>query len=166
MRAYFDGLSVNLRNLISGGVSGSLGLAVFWGLAILVWVTVWIFSGLNAQSASNLVSQKSRFNTLLSLGTEYKSLSPSRSAASSGNVDVATVFAQVSENMQLGSRVNRITPDGRNQSVEINRLYDEELVELQKQLSSRGVSMTGAELRALPAGEERLFTVSAIIGAK
>ena len=62
--------------------------------------------------------------------------------------------------------MNRITPDGRNQSVELNRLYDEELVELQKQLSSRGVDIMAAELRALPAGEERLFTLSAIIGVK
>ncbi len=66
--------------------------------------------------------------------------------------------------MQLGSRVNRITPDGRNQSVEINRLYAEELAELQKQLASRGVRFIAAEIRALPAGSERLMTISAIIG--
>ena len=66
--------------------------------------------------------------------------------------------------MSLGSRVNRITPDGRNQSVEINRLYAEELAELQKQLSSRGVKFIAAEIRAMPSGKERLLTVSAIIG--
>ena len=60
--------------------------------------------------------------------------------------------------------MNRITPDGRNQSVEINRLYAEELTELQRQLVSRGVRFIAAELRALPSGRERLFTVSAIIG--
>ena len=83
---------------------------------------------------------------------------------SSRNVDVASVFAQVSERMQLGSRVNRITPDGRNQSVEINRLYAEELAELMRNLASRGVTFKSAEIRALPAGSERLFTVNAIIG--
>ena len=87
-----------------------------------------------------------------------------KNANSNRNVDVPAVFAQVSERMQLGSRVNRITPDGRNQSVEINRLYAEELAELQNQLASRGVRFIAAELRALPAGSERLFTVSAIIG--
>lgn len=165
MRTYFEGLLGNFRNVMRGD---SLGLAIFGGLAVLVWLLVWLYHGWNAQSASSLVSQKNRFNTLLMLGAEYKTLSPSASSmlGNSGNVDVASVFAQVSENMRLGSRVNRIAPDGRNQSVEINRLHDEELVELQKQLSSRGVSIIGAELRALPAGSERLFTLSAIIGVK
>ena len=79
-------------------------------------------------------------------------------------MDVPTVFAQISERMQLGSRVNRITPDGRNQSVEINRLYAEEFAELERQLSQRGVKFIAAEIRALPAGQERLMTISAIIG--
>ena len=166
MRNYFDGLSVNLRNILRGEVSGSVGLVAFVLLSLVIWFSVWTLHGWNAQSQAALTSQKGRLNTLFLLGNEYKSLSPSESSRSGKNVDVATVFAQVSENMQLGSRVNRIAPDGRNQSVEINRLYDEELAELQKQLSSRGVSIIAAELRALPAGEERLFTLSAIIGAK
>ena len=99
------------------------------------------------------------------LGNEYKALAPNaRTERSSGNIDVASVFAQVSERMQLGSRVNRISPDGRNQSVEINRLYAEEFANLQRQLASRGVRFIAAEIRALPAGNERLFTVTAIIG--
>ncbi len=60
--------------------------------------------------------------------------------------------------------MNRIAPEGRNQSVEINRLYAEELAELQRSLSERGVKFVAAEIRALPAGSERLLTVSAIIG--
>ena len=111
-----------------------------------------------------LTAQQGRFRTLLTLGNEYKSIAPNARNTQAGNVDVAAVFAQVSERMELGSRVNRISPDGRNQAVEINRLYAEELTELQRQLASRGVRFIAAELRALPAGNERLFTVSAIIG--
>jgi len=66
--------------------------------------------------------------------------------------------------MSLGSRVNRISPDGRNQSIEVNRLYAEELTELVRELAARGVHFLSSEIRALPAGQERLFTVSAIIG--
>lgn len=117
-----------------------------------------------AQASNTLTSQQGRFRTLLMLGNEYKSISPSSRNNSNRNVDVATVFAQVSERMELGSRVNRISPDGRNQAVEINRLYAEELAELQRQLASRGVRFIAVELRALPAGTERLMTVSAIIG--
>ena len=60
--------------------------------------------------------------------------------------------------------MNRVTPDGRNQSIEINKLYGEELADLEHQLSSRGIIFNAAELRALPSGRERLLTVNAIIG--
>ena len=45
------------------------------------------------------------------------------------------------------------------------RLYAEELEELIRELAARGVHFLSSEVRALPSGQERLFTVSAIIGA-
>ena len=66
--------------------------------------------------------------------------------------------------MELGSRVNHISPDGKNQSVEINRLHAEELTELNRQLAMRGVHFLSAEVRVLPAGDKQLLSVSAIIG--
>ena len=99
MRNYFDGLSVNLRNILRGEVSGSVGLVAFVLLSLVIWFSVWTLHGWNAQSQAALTSQKGRLNTLFLLGNEYKSLSPSESSRSGKNVDVATVFAQVSENM-------------------------------------------------------------------
>lgn len=155
----------NARTIIRGEATGSVRFLIAGLLALSVWAGVLTMSGRNAQSQAALKSQQGRWRTLLMLGNEYKALSPNaRPERSSGNIDVASVFAQVSERMQLGSRVNRISPDGRNQSVEINRLYAEEFADLQRQLASRGVRFIAAEIRALPAGNDRLFTVTAIIG--
>ncbi len=155
----------NARSVLRGEALGSVKFLAVLLATLVVWVGVSIVNGQASQSLANLKSQQGRWHTLLILADEYKSLAPSTNTRNSNrNVDVPTVFAQVSERMQLGSRVNRITPDGRNQSVEINRLYAEEFAELQKQLASRGVRFIAAELRALPAGKERLMTVSAIIG--
>ncbi|MBQ7169747.1 MAG: type II secretion system protein M [Synergistaceae bacterium] len=153
----------SIRSILRGETAGSVRFVAAFLAMLIVWVLVWTVYGWNVQARSALTSQQGRLGTLLLLADEYKTLSPSASSQPQ-NVDVAAVFAQVSENMQLGSRVNRITPDGRNQSVEINRLYAEELAELQKQLASRGVKFIAAELRALPSGRERLLTVSAVIG--
>ena len=148
-----------------GEAPGSVKFLAAALLMLTIWVGVYLVHGKTEQSKTQLATQQGRWRTLLMLANEYKSLSPEqRKNNNSGNVDVPAVFAQVSERMQLGSRVNRITPDGRNQSVEINRLYAEELAELQKQLASRGVRFIAAEIRALPAGSERLMTISAIIG--
>ena len=154
----------SIRSVLRGEAAGSVKFVASSLIMLIIWAGVWTVSDWNVQARTNLNSQQGRLRTLLILGDEYKSLAPSASNTRNQNVDVAAVFAQVSENMELGSRVNRITPDGRNQSVEINRLYADELTELQRQLVSRGVRFIAAELRALPAGRERLFTVSAIIG--
>lgn len=165
MAINIDSITNNARNILRGEVPGSLRFLASALLALSVWAGVMIVGDWKAQSQTSLKSQQGRWRTLLMLGDEYKAISPSqKNRNANGNIDVASVFAQVSERMQLGNRVNRISPDGRNQSVEINRLYAEEFADLQRQLASRGVRFIAAEIRALPAGNERLFTVTAIIG--
>ena len=165
MALNFEHVLNNSRAIIQGEAAGSVKFLIAGLSALVVWVGVSLVSGWISQSEMTLKTQQGRWHTLLVLSEQYKNLSPSSKGSNSArNVDVPTVFAQVSERMQLGSRVNRITPDGRNQSVEINRLYAEELAELQRQLEARGVKFIAAELRALPAGKDRLMTVSAIIG--
>ena len=165
MAMNIDSIMNNARSVLRGEASGSVRFLAAALLALSVWIGVLTVSGWTSQSQANLNTQQGRWRTLLMLGDEYKALAPNaRTGRSNGNIDVASVFAQVSERMQLGSRVNRISPDGRNQSVEINRLYAEEFANLQRQLASRGVRFIAAEIRALPAGNERLFTVTAIIG--
>ncbi len=165
MAMNIDSIMNNAKSVLRGEASGSVRFLAAALLALSVWAGVMIVGDWTFQSQRTLNTQNRRWSTLLTLGDEYKALAPSqKNRNANGNIDVASVFAQVSERMQLGNRVNRISPDGRNQSVEINRLYAEEFADLQRQLASRGVRFIAAEIRALPAGNERLFTVTAIIG--
>lgn len=154
----------NIKSIARGEAAGSIKFVAVIILTLSVWLGVLVVNSWSSQSQVNLRAQQSRLRTLLSLADEYKAIAPKNANNTPANVDVPAVFAQVSERMELGSRVNRITPDGRNQSVEINRLYAEEFTELQSLLAARGVRIIALELRALPAGQERLFTISAIIG--
>ena len=145
------------------GIAGFRKLVVLGVIALVLLVAnIWVSSDTSAMARQN-DTRHSRLNTLLSLGADYKARQGSAQKRTPGASDVAAVFARVSERMELGSRVNRITPDGANQSVEVNRLYAEELSELYRELTQGGVQVIAAELRALPAGNERLFTLSAII---
>lgn len=152
-----------VRSVVRGEVAGSVRLMAFILLALAVWVGVSWTAAWASSAASNLAVQEGRYRTLAALAEEYRALAPAAGAGTEA-VDVPTVFTQVSERMSLGSRVNRIAPDGGNQSIEVNRLYAEELAELVRELAARGVHFLSSEVRALPAGQERLFTVSAIIG--
>ena len=164
MAMNFDSVVNNARSVLRGEASGSVKFLAAIIITLAVWSGVSMVHTWASQSMNTLTAQQTRWRTLLMLADEYKSIAPENSQNVNRNVDVPTVFAQVSERMQLGSRVNRISPDGRNQAVEINRLYVEEFEELQRELASRGVRFIAVELRALPAGSERLLTISAIIG--
>ncbi|MBQ3626552.1 MAG: hypothetical protein II948_07415 [Synergistaceae bacterium] len=164
----FDTAMNNMRSIIRGEAVGSPRLLIITIIALCCWVGVSFINNQVNTSNMTLSNQENRYRTLTGLAAEYSELAPLRATNKdnnkSGNVDVPAVFAQISEEMQLGTRVNRIAPDGRNQSVEINRLYADELADLERKLAAAGVFFKSAEVRALPAGYERLFTISAIIG--
>ena len=111
MAMNLDSALNNARSVLRGEASGSVRFLIAALLALSVWIGVLTVSGWTSQSQANLNSQQGRWRTLLMLGDEYKALAPNaRTGRSNGNIDVASVFAQVSERMQLGSRVNRISP--------------------------------------------------------
>lgn len=168
MALNFDNTMNNARSIIRGEAVGSPRLLIITIIALCCWVGVSFINNQVNTSNMTLSNQENRYRTLTGLAAEYSELAPLRAKNnnnnSKSNVDVPAVFAQISEEMQLGTRVNRIAPDGRNQSVEINRLYADELADLERKLAAAGVFFKSAEVRALPAGYERLFTISAIIG--
>ena len=154
-----------IRSVIRGEVSGSIRFLVLALGSAAVWVGAMWLSDLSGGMGSTATLQQERFATLSLLATEYTLLAPS--ATSRTNVeDAMTAFTQVSGLLELSVRLSRIvpTPDGRQCSVEINRIYAEELVEMVRELALRGMSILSAEIRALPAGNERLFSMNAVIG--
>ncbi len=153
----------SIRSIFSGSISGATKLLAAFIIALSLWSGVFIVASLTRQASRTFSTQQSRFHTMLALAEQFSAIAPQRGTERT-NIDVPSVFASVSERLSLAERVNRIAPDGPNQAVEIARLYADELAQLYQLLASRGVVILAAELRALPAGSERLFTLNAIIG--
>ncbi|MDR1376861.1 MAG: type II secretion system protein M [Synergistaceae bacterium] len=156
-----------IRSVTRGEVNGSVRFLVLTFCAAAVWLSVNWLSGMDKSASSTLALLQTRYYSLSQLAAEYKTL-VSDPSLSREETDVMTAFTQVSAQIELGSRVSRLapTPDGRRCSVEINRLYAEELVDMVRGLAARGVRVISAEVRALPAGQERLFTLAAVIEAE
>ncbi|MDR1979882.1 MAG: hypothetical protein LBQ42_14200 [Synergistaceae bacterium] len=157
-----------VRSITRGEVNGAARFFVLAFCAAVVWIAAVWFSDMAKSALSTSSLQQTRYHTLAQLSAEYKALASGPSASrmgETGETDVMAAFTQVSTQIALGSRVSRLapTPDGRRCSVEINRLYAEELADMVRELSVRGVRIISAEVRALPAGEERLFTLSAVM---
>ena len=164
MAANFD---VNkIRSVMRGEVSGSVRFLALVLCAAGTWFGFSWLSGMAGSASSSLSLSQARYVELNQLAAEYKALAPS--AVSAGEMDVMTVFTQVSTRVELGNRVNRIspTPDGKRCFVEINRLYAEELVAMLRELAVRGVKVITAEIFTVPVGNERLFRLSFTIGTE
>jgi hypothetical protein len=157
-----------IRSVLRGEVNGSIRFLVLSGAAAFVWVASWYLSDMYASASSSFALQQERYSALSVLAAEYKAAAPSASAAEDNRrTDAMAVFTQVSSEVNLGLRVTRIvpSPDRRRCSVEIGRIYAEELTELVRGLSERGMRIVSARLRALPAGRERLLSLEADIEA-
>ena len=107
MAVNFDAALGSVQGILRGEAPGALRLLVLCLITLTVWTGVFLMKDSTASAERSRTSQESRFHTLLLLGNEYKALTPS-SRSRTVNVDVASVFAQVSERMELGSRVNRV----------------------------------------------------------
>jgi hypothetical protein len=151
-----------IRAVMRGEVNGSIRFMVSAFCAAGVWLAVDWLSGLSSSASSTLALQQERHGTLSSLAAEYKVLAPA-SSASRGDVNAIVIFNEVSGQLNLGARVGKINPapDGKRFSVDISRLYSEELTDIVRELSARGVKVISATIRALPAGSERLFALEA-----
>ena len=164
MAMNFDSQLNQIRSVLRGEVNGS-GRFVLLALgALIVWLGVPWLNGLSESALANLGRQQGRYNTLSQLAVEYRALTPQSDRQ--GTADAMTAFTQVSAQLALGDRVSRIapTPDGKRLSIEVNRIYAEELTDMIRELAHRGIRVVSAELRALPAGRDRLFSLTAIIG--
>jgi hypothetical protein len=151
-----------IRAVMRGEVNGSIRFMVSAFCAAGVWLAVDWLSDLSSSASSTLALQQERYGTLSSLAAEYKVLAPA-SSVSRSDVNAIVIFNEVSGQLNLGVRVGKITPapDGKRFSVDISRLYSEELTDVVRELSARGVRVVSATVRALPAGNERLFALEA-----
>lgn len=162
----FDIHFQHIRSILRGEIAGSKRFVVLAFCALIVWFAVPWLNGLSQSARARLTLQQRRYVTLTQLATEYKKILVTRKdAVDSSETDVMTIFTQVSEKIALGGRVNRIVPLSDGLSIEVNRIYAEELTDLVRALALQGVQIKSAVLEALPAGNERLFSLTAVIGS-
>ncbi|MDR3231479.1 MAG: hypothetical protein LBT65_08560 [Synergistaceae bacterium] len=165
MAMNFDVRLNQARSVIRGEVNGGTRFIVMSLCAAIVWISVSWASGLAGSATSTHRLQQGRYGDLARLAAEYRALAPERKVREAGETDTMMAFTQVSEEIALGDRVSRIVPmpDGKRLSVEVVRIYAPELTDMIRELSVRGIRVLSAEIRALPAGEERLFSITAIL---
>ncbi|MDR1732794.1 MAG: hypothetical protein LBR61_11950 [Synergistaceae bacterium] len=162
----FDVHSNQVRSILRGDVNGGARFLLVALCVVVAWGAAGWMNGLSRSSASSLTLQRGRYASLVRLAAEYRAIAPGQKGEKMETSDALTAFNQVASDIVQGDRVSRIVPmpDGKRLSVEINRIYAEELAEMIRGLMIRGIYVISAEIRAIPSGEERLLSMTLIIG--
>lgn len=166
MNTFFD--LRTLRSIINGEVAGSRKVMIFIFLSLIFWVAGIYFSSLSARSEQSLTLQQGRWSTLNELAAEYRQFSGGGSSGRKTDAaDIVPVFSQIVEEAGMRDKLLQISPVARGVSVQMDRLYIEELVSLLRGMASFGIRVNSSELRALPFQDNnRLFSFFAILGVE
>jgi|GEM_PF-2217100 len=156
-----------LRSIIKGEIPGARKTLFFVIATFSIWVTGIYFSS-NATSMEQAYEyQQGRFVILSELADQYNQLL----AEQGGNIktsagDLIPVFSQIVEEAGMRDRLIQISALSRGISVNMERLYAEDLVTILNGLDKYGIRVYLTDLRALPYQDKRLFSFTASLEVK
>jgi len=150
-----------IHSIINGEVPGARKTLIFLFAAIIMWIIGLIYSSNVARMEQVYRFQQGRLITLNELAVQYRQLLGERSERiRTAAADLIPVFSQIVEEAGLRDRLQQISPGTRGISVQMERLYAEDLVKLLNGLNKYGIRIIQSELRALPFQDKRLFSFS------
>jgi len=150
-----------LQSIINGEIPGARKTLLFLIAAIFIWIIGFVYSS-NATSTEKIyISEQGRLVTMNELAVQYRQLLGERiESIKTAAGDLTPVFSKIVEEAGLSDRLQHISQVSRGISVQMDRLYAEELVTLLNGLNKYGIRIISSELRALPFQDKRLFTFS------
>ena len=153
-----------IRSVINGEIPGARKTLIFIFIALFVWTAGMYFSSRAARIEMSYNFQQGRLVTLNELAVQYKQIAGERgSSIKTAAEDLIPVFSQIVEEAGMRDRLLNISPTIRGVSVQMDRLYAEDLVTLLEELNKYGIRVLSSELRALPFQNRRLFLLQAVL---
>jgi hypothetical protein len=153
-----------LRSIINGEIPGARRTILFLLAAIIIWFTGMYYSSGTTRLEQTYRLQQGRLVTLNELAVQYRQLI----VDTSGNIKTATddlmpVFSQIVEGAGLRDRLIQISLASRGVTVQMERLYAEDLIKILNELTRHGIRVYASELRAMPYQDNRLFVFTATL---
>ena len=155
------------RSFINGEIPGARKTMFFILSAMLLWAVGMYFSSNAARIEQSYKFQQGRLVSLNELAVQYRQLVGERgSNIKTAAEDLIPVFSQIVEEAGMRDRLLQISPMSRGVSVQMDRLYAEDLVSLLNELTKYGIRVLSSELRAMPFQSRRLFLLQAVLGVE
>ena len=136
------------------------GVFLTCALALAVWGMVFAFaagvSSLNRQVSDEISSS----DEVLNYAMRYRALPRTDTGKSTASEEPLGVVSQIVDTLKLRDRTQRLQSSSFGVSIQLERMFGGELLDFLVSLENSGLDVRTAEIRALPASEIRLLSVS------
>jgi len=153
-----------IRSIIKGEIPGARKTMSFVIVAVILWITGLYYSSSTTRMEQTYKSQQGKLVTLNELAVQYKQLlTNSSDNMKTARDDLIPVFSQIVEDAGMRDRLIQISSVSRGISVQMERLYAEDLVTIINGLTKFGIRVNNSDLRAMPYQDKRLFVFNAVL---
>jgi hypothetical protein len=138
-------------------------LALLSLAGFLLWMTALNLSGEVEALRSRMALQEDRFRRLAQVVRSYRN-EPHQETAPVPTGDILSSLSSLIDQVGIKDRLVQLSTGSTGATLQLERLYGEELATLLQELERRGLPLLSAELRSVPYGEARLFACSLLVG--
>ncbi|MDR1579384.1 MAG: hypothetical protein LBS35_03425 [Synergistaceae bacterium] len=136
------------------------GVFIICACALAVWGTVFAFaaavSSLNRQVSDEISSS----DEVLDYAMRYRALPRTGTKDAAAFEEPLGIVSETIDVLKLRDRTQRLQSSSSGVSIQLERMFGDELLDFLVSLENGGLDVRAAEIRALPASDIRLLSVS------
>lgn len=125
--------------------------------AAVLWLLFFILLYYIAAAGNTIKSGVASGDRVLSAAAIYTPSAAPGTARTVSDADTMTVVTDILDTLELRSRAIQLQSNASGVSLNLERVYGSEMQEFLSTLESRGLRIRNAELKSLPAGDERVL---------
>ncbi len=140
-------------------------LALIYLIAAVLWIALLFFVYRISGTSREIQASLSAGDQILNNAILYKSFSQKGTSPQARTIqgEPLSVLSEIVDTLALRDRVVQLQSNVSGITLQLERVYGEELKEFLLTLDSRGLKIKTAEIKALPLGTERFLAVSLLL---
>ncbi len=140
-------------------------LVLIYLIAGVLWIALFVFLYQISAANREIRTSLSNGDQILSDAILYKSSAPKGSASQVQTFqgDPLSVLSEIVDTLGLRDRMVQLQSNVSGISLQLERVYGEELADFLLTLDSRGLRIRTAEIRALPVENERMLSITLLL---
>ncbi len=134
-------------------------------LGAVLWVTAISLWGEAGDLRSRMILQEDRFRRLAQVVRSYRN-QPRQETKKAPSGDILSILSSLIDQVGVKDRLVQLSAGAAGATLQLERLYGEELATLLQELERKDLPPLSVELRSVPQGETKRFSCSILVGGE